>query len=97
MANSGVGDSVLARVVMYGTRACPYCDAARRLLLKKGSHYDDIRVDEHPELRVEMRARGGGHTVPQIWINSRHIGGCDDLYALEATGELDRLLAEDQA
>ena len=96
------GGSVLetvpaAKVVMYGTRACPYCDAARRLLAKKGLPYEDIRVDEHPERRVEMRTRGGGHTVPQIWINARHIGGCDDLYALEAKGELNRLLAENQA
>lgn len=87
----------MAKVVMYGTQACPYCVAARRLLAKKGAAYEDIRVDLHPERRVEMRNRGGGHTVPQIWINARHVGGCDDLYALEAKGELDGLLAEETA
>lgn len=87
----------MAKVVMYGTQACPYCSAARRLLEKKGAEYEDIRVDLHPERRVEMRTRGGGHTVPQIWINARHVGGCDDLYALEAKGELDGLLAEEPA
>ncbi len=87
----------MAKVVMYGTQACPYCSSARRLLAKKGVTYEDIRVDLHPELRVEMRTRGGGHTVPQIWINARHVGGCDDLYALEARGELDGLLAEEPA
>lgn len=82
----------MSTVVMYGTRGCPYCVAARRLLDKKGVGFDDIRVDEQPERRAEMRTRGGGHTVPQIWIGDRHIGGCDDLYALEAKGQLDEML-----
>ena len=83
----------MANVVMYGTQSCPYCIAARRLLAKKGVEFEDIRVDMHPERRREMQQRGGGHTVPQIWINSQHVGGCDELHALEHRGELDALLA----
>ena len=82
----------MANVVMYGTQSCPYCVAARRLLASKSVEYVDIRVDMHPELRAEMMRKGGGQTVPQIWVDGRHIGGCDDLYALERQGELDRLL-----
>lgn len=80
-------------VVMYGTQSCPYCVAARRLLDKKGVRFEDIRVDMHPERRKEMQTRGGGYTVPQIWVNGRHVGGSDDLHALEYRGELDRMLA----
>ena len=83
----------MVNVVMYGTQSCPYCVAARRLLASKGVEYEDIRVDMQPERRADMQRKGGGHTVPQIWINGRHIGGCDDLYALDRQGELDRLLA----
>lgn len=83
----------MVNVVMYGTQSCPYCVAARRLLANKGVEYEDIRVDMHPERRAEMQRKGGGHTVPQLWINGQHIGGCDDLYALDRQGELDRLLA----
>ena len=83
----------MVNVVMYGTQSCPYCVAARRLLASKGVEYEDIRVDMQPERRADMQRKGGGHTVPQIWINGRHIGGCDDLYALDRQGELDRRLA----
>ena len=82
----------MVSVVMYGTQSCPYCVAARRLLATKGVAYEDIRVDMHPERRAEMQRRGGGHTVPQIWIDARHVGGCDDLYALDRLGELDQML-----
>lgn len=81
-------------VVMYGTAACPYCIAARRLFDKKRIAFDDIRVDLDPTRRAEMRTKGGGHTVPQIWIGDTHVGGCDDLYALEAAGRLDALLED---
>lgn len=78
---------------MYCTAVCPYCQAAERLLEKKGVRdLEKIRVDLEPARRAEMMQRSGRHTVPQIWIGDRHIGGCDHLYALEQTGELDELL-----
>jgi len=78
---------------MYCTAACPFCQSAEQLLLKKGARIDKVRVDLEPERRAEMTQKSGGRrTVPQIWIGSRHVGGCDDLYALESAGELDPLL-----
>jgi len=81
-----------ARVLMYATAACPFCQSAERLLLAKGVQLEKIRVDLEPERRAEMARRSGRRTVPQIWIAERHIGGCDDLYALEREGKLDLLL-----
>ena len=78
---------------MYCTAACPFCQSAEQLLVRKGAKIEKIRVDLQPELRAEMtRKAGGRRTVPQIWIGGRHIGGCDDLYALEHGGQLDALL-----
>ena len=82
----------MARVLMYATAACPFCQSAERLLAAKGVAIEKIRVDLKPELRAEMTKRSGRHTVPQIWIGERHVGGCDDLYALDRQGELDTLL-----
>jgi glutaredoxin 3 len=82
----------VARVVMYMTAACPFCQSAERLLAAKGAQVDKIRVDLQPELRAEMTEKSGRRTVPQIWIGSRHVGGCDDLYALDRAGKLDPLL-----
>ena len=80
-------------VLMYCTAACPFCQSAEQLLLRKGVKIDKIRVDLQPELRAEMTKKAGGRrTVPQIWIGNRHVGGCDDLYALEREGKLDPLL-----
>ena len=81
-----------AEVVMYGTRMCPYCHAARELLDARGVGYKEIRVDLEPALRSEMRQRGGGHTVPQIWIGEVHVGGYTDMLALDRQGQLDALL-----
>jgi glutaredoxin 3 len=81
-----------ARVLMYATAACPFCQSAERLLLAKGAQIDKIRVDLEPERRAEMTKNSGRRTVPQIWIGERHVGGCDDLYALEREGKLDPLL-----
>ncbi|MDF3010095.1 MAG: grxC [Burkholderiales bacterium] len=81
-----------APVVMYCTAACPFCRSAERLLLEKGAQIDKIRVDLEPARRSEMMQKSGRRTVPQIWIGGRHVGGCDDLYALEAEGKLDPLL-----
>ena len=80
-------------VVIYASRFCPYCIRAKQLLEKKGVAFEEINVDGHPELRAEMTARSGRTSVPQIWIGAVHVGGCDDLQALERKGELDTLLA----
>ena len=78
---------------MYCTAACPYCHSAERLLAQKGVRdLHKIRVDREQARRTEMMQRSGRRTVPQIWIGERHIGGCDDLHALERAGELDPLL-----
>ena len=81
------------QVTMYTTSWCPYCTRARSLLKSKGVAFDDIDVEEAPEKRTEMQARSGRRTVPQIFIGDQHVGGCDDLHALEAAGKLDALLA----
>ena len=77
---------------MYCTAACPFCQAAERLLVQKGVAIDKIRVDLEPARRAEMMQKSGRRTVPQIWIGSCHVGGCDDLYDLERQGGLDPLL-----
>ena len=77
---------------MYCTAACPFCRSAERLLLEKGAKIDKVRVDLEPARRAEMMQKSGRRTVPQIWIGARHVGGCDDLYALDAEGKLDPLL-----
>jgi len=77
---------------MYCTAACPFCQSAERLLLEKGARIDKVRVDLEPGRRSEMVQKSGRYTVPQIWIGERHIGGCDDLYALDRKGGLDPLL-----
>jgi len=82
----------MPKVLMYATAACPFCQSAERLLVAKGAQIDKIRVDLEPERRAEMQQKSGRRTVPQIWIGERHIGGCDDLYALDRKGGLDPLL-----
>ena len=78
---------------MYVTAGCPYCQSAQRLLENKGiTDVEKVRVDLEPARRAEMTQRSGQQTVPQIWIGGRHVGGCDELYALERAGALDRLL-----
>jgi glutaredoxin 3 len=81
-------------VEIYTTPLCGYCHAAKRLLTQKGVAYQEIDVSRDPELRAAMTRRSnGGRTVPQIFIGETHVGGCDDLYALEQRGALDPLLA----
>ena len=82
----------MAKVLMYLTAACPFCQSADRLLRQKGVAVEQIRVDLEPARRAEMMQKSGRHTVPQIWIDDLHVGGCDDLYALERAGKLDPLL-----
>ena len=81
-----------ARIIMYGTDWCGYCARARRLLDVKGAPYEEIDVDIVAGARQEMQAKSGRSTIPQIFINDQHIGGADDLYALDAEGRLDPLL-----
>ena len=79
---------------MYTSAVCPYCINAERLLKSKGiTDIDKIRIDLQPELRAEMMEKTGRRTVPQIYIGTRHVGGFDDLRALDLAGELDKLLA----
>jgi glutaredoxin 3 len=83
---------VSAAVTMYTKSWCPYCARARDLLSKKGVSFTDIDIEADPNDHNEMLTRSGRHTVPQIFIGDRHVGGCDDLHALDAAGELDPLL-----
>lgn len=83
----------MPRVLMYCTATCPYCIAAERLLVSKGVTIDKVRVDLEPQRRAEMMQKSGQRTVPQIWIDDKHVGGCDDLHQLDDAGELDPLLA----
>jgi glutaredoxin 3 len=83
----------MATIVIYTTEICPYCVRAKQLFDRKCVNYQEIRVDLDPKARDEMLARSSGRrTVPQIFINDQHIGGCDDLMALDASGKLDLLL-----
>lgn len=84
----------MPRVVMYSTAVCPYCVRAEKLLLAKGvAEIEKVRVDLDPVRRQEMMDKTGRRTVPQIWIGDTHVGGCDELYALERAGRLDALLS----
>jgi glutaredoxin 3 len=84
----------MAKIEIYTTSSCPYCHAAKKLLGRKGVDFSEINVTGDPVARSSMSSRANGRTsVPQIFIDGRHVGGCDDLYALEEAGELDALLA----
>ena len=83
----------MSKVTMYSTGVCPYCQMAERLLHSKGvATIEKIRVDLEPERRVEMMEKTGRRTVPQIYIGETHVGGYDDLAALDRAGKLDELL-----
>ena len=82
------------KVLMYVTDWCPYCERARSLLADKGVAVEEIDVDLMPGAREEMRARSGRDTVPQIFIGDSHVGGSDDLQALDADGRLDIMLKQ---
>lgn len=85
----------MAKVLMYSTAVCPYCVRAEQLLQRKGvTEIEKVRVDLQPELRVAMMEKTGRRTVPQIYINDEHVGGYDDLAALDHAGKLDVLLAK---
>ncbi|HEY7928986.1 MAG TPA: glutaredoxin 3 [Steroidobacteraceae bacterium] len=81
-----------AAVLMYSKSWCPYCERAKALLRHKGVSFEEVDIETQPERREEMIQRSGRRTVPQIFIGERHVGGSDDLFGLEASGRLDRLL-----
>lgn len=83
----------MANVTIYSSDYCPFCIRAKHLLSAKQASFDEINVDGNRALRQEMMDKCGRHTVPQIWIGDQHIGGCDDLFALEHAQKLDELLA----
>jgi glutaredoxin 3 len=83
---------VMKPVKIYTTPTCPFCVRAKRLLQKKNVTYEEIDVSDNHEERMSLIERTGRRTVPQIFIGEKHVGGSDDLYALDAQGELDSLL-----
>lgn len=84
----------MTRIIIYTASACPYCHIAKELLRMKGANFEEIDVTGKSELRADMAKKAGGKSsVPQIWIGDCHVGGCDDLQALERKGKLDSLLA----
>lgn len=80
-------------VIVYSKSWCPYCVRAKRLLQAKNVNFQEIDVEKEPARLAEMMQKSGRRTVPQIWVGDTHVGGCDDLYALESAGRLDPLLA----
>ena len=92
-----MSNTVTPSVEMYSSAYCPYCMMARRLLSQKRVDVDVYSVDGNSDLRAEMQARTGRHTVPQIFIGDIHVGGCDELHAADRDGRLDRLLAGEAA
>lgn len=84
----------MPKITIYTTSICPYCHRAKELLRAKGVTYDEIDIGRDPTLRRRMTELAGGRTtVPQIWIGDTHVGGCDDLHALDRAGRLDPMLA----
>jgi len=82
-------------IEIYSSPLCGFCHAAKRLLKKKGAAFSEINVLTQPRRKAEMMDRAGGrHTVPQIFIGETHVGGCDELYALDRAGKLDTLLRD---
>ena len=83
----------MSKIEIYTTKHCLYCDKAKRLLKEKGASFQEFRIDLDDQKRDEMLERSSGHTsVPQIFINDQHIGGCDELFDLNKAGKLDTLL-----
>jgi glutaredoxin 3 len=84
----------MAHIKVYSGPACPYCDKAKALLTRKNAPFEEFNVKaDVVKLEEMLELSGGRKTIPQIFIDGKHIGGCDDLYALESAGELDKLLA----
>lgn len=85
----------MPRITVYSSMFCPFCHRAKKLLKEKGAQFEEIDVTMNASRKQEMiRHAGGAHTVPQIFVGDTHVGGCDELYALERKGELDGLLGK---
>ncbi len=85
----------MPKVMVYTAGNCCYCHMAKELLRRKGASFEEVDLTGRGDLRADLKQRAGGrHTVPQIWIGDCHVGGCDDLYALERSGKLDELLSK---
>lgn len=82
----------MAQVTIYTTKVCPYCVRAKQLLERKGIEYQEISAEDEAVRETMITKAGGRRTVPQIFINNHHVGGCDDLYALDKAGKLDGML-----
>lgn len=83
----------MVKVIIYCSNWCPFCVRAKSLLSNKGIAFEEISVDGKPDVRAQMAAKAKRTSVPQIWIDELHVGGCDELFALERSGKLDALLA----
>lgn len=86
-----------AKITIYSSARCPYCVRAKELLERKGVDFTEIRIDLDDQQRDIMIEKSKRYTVPQIFINDLHVGGCDDLFALDSSGKLDRLLNTNQS
>ena len=84
----------MSEVIVYSSDYCPYCMRAKQLLERKGVRFTEINVDGQPQVRAEMARKAGRTSVPQIWIGATHVGGCDDLIALDSSGGLMPLLQQ---
>ncbi len=82
----------MKKIILYSRNPCPYCVRAAMLLKKKGWDFTEIKITDEKTMNEMIAKSGGRRTVPQIFIGEKHVGGCDDLYALEAKGELDKLV-----
>lgn len=83
----------MADVIIYTRDGCPYCTQAKSLLSAKGADFTEYNASRDPSYRQEMMTRSGRNTFPQVFVNGKHLGGCDDIHALDARGALDPLLA----
>ena len=84
----------MAKVTLYSSRFCPYCIHARRLLEAKGIAYDDLRIDQDPDLQIQLESKSQRRSVPQIFIGDYHVGGFEELCQLDKSGKLDALLQD---
>ncbi len=82
----------MTKIIIYSTEVCPYCVKAKALLQRKGAKFSEIKIADDITREEMIKKSGGRRSVPQIFIGEMHVGGCDDLYALEASGKLDELL-----
>ncbi len=82
----------MSEIIIYSKEVCPYCVRAKALLQRKGAAFKEIKITDEKTKEEMIKKSGGRMTVPQIFIGDRHVGGCDELYALEASGKLDELL-----